>query len=377
MSKAIDRLLKLLKGPISFPCSISVTVSLALLCLKSNNALIAKQLQIPSSEFLLNWVTPELVMLQTIAKNMIMWDHVENSKAWIEAQIPAYMDRVVRAHSFSFTPSHEHIFHCYYSIVSGLCFVIGLKFASTCDQGAFYGLLYFFQQVSQAFISSCHMSLAAKFGYSQRLFSVIARNCMNVIISSLAMVMAGSGNKSLFGALKELQAQSGPEITYGSHLCISMSLGLLFLSKGMGSLGNSNKAIAALFCSFFPMYPQTSTDNRCHLQALRHLWVLAYEERCLITRDVETGKAGCVPIEVVCKDGSNLNDYSPLNLPHFSTIESLRVKGPRYWDIALPLEQFSSSSEGPTREKTVWVQRKTKFLSYIQVFFSTYYSVGF
>jgi hypothetical protein len=41
------------------------------------------------------------------------------------------------------------------------------------------------------------------------------------------------------------------------------------------TLSTSNESIAALLCATFPSWPQTSRDNRYHLQPLRHLYVLA------------------------------------------------------------------------------------------------------
>jgi anaphase-promoting complex subunit 1 len=353
--------LKLLAKPISFSSSISVVVALGLLCLKSNNDQIAKQLEIPKSEFLLNWITPELLLIRTISKYLIMWDEVQPTQVWLEAQIPTFLLDIVTTHSFKFTPIHEHAFHCYHASVAGLTFVIGLKYASSYCQDAYDCLFYYYHQTTQAITSLGNVNIAAQYGFSQKLFHTIARMCTNTIISSLSLVMAGSGNKKLFSMLKTIQAQSGPDISYGSHMCVNMSIGLLFLSKGMGSLGTSDKAIAALFCSFFPLYPLCSSDNRSHLQALRHLWVLAFEDRCLITRDVDNGDAVCVPVQIVLHDDTILNEFSPFNIPDKSQIKSIQIKGPRYWDIVLPIHSINN-------ENTIWVQRKTKYLSYTQVY---------
>ena len=41
--------------------------------------------------------------------------------------------------------------------------------------------------------------------------------------------------------------------------------------------------------------------SRCHLQALRHLYVLAVEPRLIIPRDVDTRAACYVPVEITLK----------------------------------------------------------------------------
>ena len=51
--------------------------------------------------------------------------------------------------------------------------------------------------------------------------------------------------------------------------------------KGGGkmTIGTSNLAIASLLISLYPRFPQNTTDNQYHLQALRHLYALAIEKR--------------------------------------------------------------------------------------------------
>ena len=70
-------------------------------------------------------------------------------------------------------------------------------------------------------------------------------------------------------------------VTYGCHMGIHMSLGLLFLGGGRYTLKRDNEAIAALFLSFYPIFQTCQDDNTYHLQAFRHLWVIAAEPRLL------------------------------------------------------------------------------------------------
>ena len=75
-------------------------------------------------------------------------------------------------------------------------------------------------------------------------------------------------------------------VTYGSHVATHMALGFLFLGGGRLSLGTSPQAIAALICACYPKFPTHSNDNRYHLQALRHLYILAAEPRLLIPKEL-------------------------------------------------------------------------------------------
>ena len=74
-------------------------------------------------------------------------------------------------------------------------------------------------------------------------------------------------------------------------MALHMSLGLLFLGGGRYTLNTKPESVAAMVAAFFPKFPTHSNDNRYHLQALRHLYVLAAEPRLLIPKDVKTGKA--------------------------------------------------------------------------------------
>ena len=117
------------------------------------------------------------------------------------------------------------------------------------------------------------------------------------------------------------------------------------------SLSRSNKAIAALVVALYPKFPNSSTDNRynniitltmyvyngincvngislnCryHLQALRHLYVLAAEPRILVTRDVRTDQACSVDVIVRCDDGREgvSSQQTPCVVPEWSTIKEV------------------------------------------------------
>ena len=62
--------------------------------------------------------------------------------------------------------------------------------------------------------------------------------------------------------------------------------GFLYLGGGRLTLGTSPEAIAGLICACYPKFPTHSNDNRYHLQALRHLHVLATEPRLLVPTEL-------------------------------------------------------------------------------------------
>lgn len=84
----------------------------------------------------------------------------------------------------------------------------------------------------------------------------------------------------------------------GTHMALGMAVGLLFLGGGRMSLQRSPLAIAALMCATYPRFPTAASDNAFHVQAFRHLYVLAAENRLVRTLDVDTGAEVHVPLQI-------------------------------------------------------------------------------
>lgn len=126
-------------------------------------------------------------------------------------------------------------------------------------------------------------------------------------------------------------------VLYGSHLATHMSLGLLFLGGCRYTLSTTPESIAAMICAFFPKFPITSNDNRYHLQAFRHLYVLAAEPRLVIPRDIATGKYVYVNLNLKCKmnDGTIAIKQmrSPCFLPELDLVDEITITDDRYWKI--------------------------------------------
>lgn len=122
---------------------------------------------------------------------------------------------------------------------------------------------------------------------------------LSVTALACAAVGAGSGDVNILRLLRELR-QKTDDVVYGTHLAISMSLGLLFLSGGSASLRRDDISIASLLLSFLPRFPNRTSDNQYHLQPLRHMYILAVEHRLVRAEDVSTGEQLKVPLEVTC-----------------------------------------------------------------------------
>jgi hypothetical protein len=118
-------------------------------------------------------------------------------------------------------------------------------------------------------------------------------------------------------------------------MSLHMALGFLFLGGGRSTLSTAPLATACLLISLFPRFPTATDDQRYHLQALRHLWTLAAQPRCIQTVDADTGETCHVPLEIVTTSSTRLRTITPCLLPHLSTIHSVTLMSPRYYPLRM------------------------------------------
>lgn len=186
--------------------------------------------------------------------------------------------------------------------------------------------------------------------------------------------MAGTGEITCFRRLRyaygmSQQAMYHQSYKYGIHVATHMSIGLLFLGGGRFTLGTSDAAVACMVTAFFPRFHHLSSDNKSYLQALRHLWVLAVEPRCLIARDVDTTEVVYLPVKITMKEGNETGTtqlISPTLIPDLDKLLSIRVDTPRYWPFYLDTENLPRHKQSLLRSQTLYVKRRTAFLSYTE-----------
>lgn len=147
---------------------------------------------------------------------------------------------------------------------------------------------------------------------------------------------AGSGDLKVLRRCRMLRNRLGSgysHVTYGSHMAVHMAIGFQFLGAGRFTLSRSPEAIAALICALFPKFPIHSNDNRYHLQAFRHLYVLAVEPRIVLPRDIDTGKLCPCNITYLTLDGKTVSKMAPCMLPELNELTEVRFEDPNYWLI--------------------------------------------
>ncbi|WEW57587.1 Anaphase-promoting complex subunit 1 [Emydomyces testavorans] len=301
------------------------TVALAIISMKSNDSSLAKQIDIPDTTAQFDYVRPDIFLLRTLARHLIMWDSIKPSHDWVQRSLPRTYRRKSRLIMIRRLRTDDLPL---FNIVAGLCFAVGLRYAGSAFVEARDLLVSYLDQ----FIRICRLPAVS---YDAKLTRNSVRNCQDIVALSAAVVMAGTGDVTAFRRLRSLHGRVDADTPYGSHMAAHMATGMLFLGGGTYTLGTSDLAIASLICAFYPLFPTTVLDNKCHLQAFRHLWVLAAEPRCLIPRDLETGRAISIPISVTLKSGETKTATAPCILPETANLASIKVQSRDYWDLVL------------------------------------------
>ncbi|XP_053374220.1 anaphase-promoting complex subunit 1-like [Mercenaria mercenaria] len=347
------------------------TLALGMLYFNTKNSAVSEWLKVPDTQFMLDQVRPDFLLLRTLARGLVMWDSVLPSVDFLKETIPKILEDYA-FHKYQMQDDDNNIdfetmSQAYCNVVAGACMVIGLKFAGSANQEAFDTLVECMNR-SLKIIST--PPLVEQAGKST------VENCMMTILMSMAMVMAGTGNLEVLRMCRMFRSRVGPPynlyVMYGSHIAISMAIGLLFLGGGKYTLSTKDEAIAVMLCAFFPKFPTHSNDNRYHLQAFRHLYVLAAELRTMLPRDVDTGFPCYVPIEIRFKDTEHYFNESyktsaPCILPELDLLQEIKILGPRYWPIVFHKDKNWNSLKLLLKHNgTLYVKQRAGHLSYVE-----------
>ncbi|KLO17751.1 hypothetical protein SCHPADRAFT_994092 [Schizopora paradoxa] len=339
----------------------AATLALGLMFLRTNRQDVADVLTIPDTILSLNSIQPNFLLVRTLCRALIMWDSVKASKEWVQAQIPESIAKAIEARSRG-KAVDDAVELAYYNIVSGCCFALGLKYAGTAREEAYTRIIEYYDFFNRSSNSSGP-------AYDHKIKRVAVRDGLNLASLSLNMVMAGTGEINCLRRLRYAHGMYNAPIRYGSHMATHMALGMLFLGGGRFTLGSSDAAIACMVAAFFPRFPALSSDNRSYLQAMRHLWVLAVEPRCLVARDVDTKEVIYLPTKIRFKEGDNIvgaQMISPTLIPSLDRLLSIKVDTPRYWPFYLDIANCPPHKETLLRSQTLYVKRRTMFLSYLE-----------
>ena len=337
----------------SVMCAPGSILALGLMYMKTENQSIASALALPETHFLLEFVRPDFLGLRIIARSVILWNEVQPSNDWLESQVPrvvqeARADIRSRTESAAYgadaaaaNGSHDYdqtaVRRMYVHVIAGACFGMGLRYAGTANEEAKKTIMGKIVELNS--LRELHDPVSA----ALRPEPPILDTCIGAASISLAMVMAGTGDIEALRLFRILRWRCEPDSRFGIHMIFAMSIGLLFLGGCTCTLGREPEDIAALITAFFPVFPVTAPENHYHLQAVRHLYVLAVKKRLLRAIDVDTNLDVHVPIEVRAASQS-LRLEAPALLPYTEEPwKQLVVLTDKYYPLSIDLQKLSGA----------------------------------
>ncbi|KAF7198220.1 Negative regulator of mitosis [Pseudocercospora fuligena] len=333
-------------------------MALAMVYMKSGDQAIANKIDIPDSEAQFDQVRPDVLMLRSMAKHVIMWNSIEArgptyDQGWIQDNLPAcYKNRSKAALDHMLTNrTIDSKYVPLFNVFTGLAWALSLKYAgsgNTIARDEILTLLSFFHRLSEG---------ADAFYFDGKLARSALRRCMDVLALSAATVMAGTGDLQTFRYLRRMHGRTDPDTPYGSHFSSHLAIGVLFLGGGTFTLTTSDLALAAMMVSFYPIFPIDVHDNRVHLQAFRHLWTLAAEARCIVIEDIDTQRPIHMPIIVTLRNGELIHFRAPCLLPELHSIATVQTNDPKYWRVTLDFEANPAHLEAFRKDQHISVRR--------------------
>lgn len=283
----------------------------------------------PASFPVLEAIRPDHLILRVICRYLILWDSVQPSRTWIDSLLPPFLAQPTPAPPPIDTclPRDEqlHVLARLYIRTGGLL-AVAFRFAGT-------------QHPQATALLLAELSSAMQFKPKDSEPKVIRHaleSSMALTAVAAAIVLSGTGDLRLLRLLRALHRRKSQHLSYGHQMLTHMAIGFLFLGGGRLAFATTKSALAALLLSVYPALPSSPSDNRHHLQAFRHTYVLAAEARCVTCRDVDSQELCVMPLSVslvrhFLPATEALSLSAPCLLPPWSAIKSLRLDTPRYF----------------------------------------------
>ena len=328
------------------------TIAIALIYMKTHNTAVARKIDIPDTLPQFDYVRPDILLIRTLAKHLILWSSIRSTETWILSNLPPAYHAIHTLIAIKDLRS-QHL--PLYTILTGLLFAIALRHSGSASLEVRDFLLQYLDQFIR-------LSRLPATHYDARLTRSTVHHCLDLLSLCCAIVMAGTGDILVMRRLRLLHGRVNQETTYGAHMASHMALGALFLGGGSYSFGTSDLAVASLLVSFYPLFPSTVDDSRAHLQALRHFWVMAIEPRCVVARDAETRRPISLGLEVTVRSADGDEETrglkAPCLLPDLATVVRIRTKSEEYWPISLDFKDAAGDLERFKRDQTLFVKKR-------------------
>jgi anaphase-promoting complex subunit 1 len=320
-------------------------IAYALIHLRSNNELAADKIEAPNSFYALEWVRPEHLMIRILCKNLILMDQVQGKKEWLYQQVPSLI-------SFCFSKNISEVYakypekdvdfstiaNCQVFALAGGFLSIAFKYLGTADThvaNLIIEEILNIREMKTQVIGQHELTDSNKNSIDkQTLLTTLCVGCL-----SLGLIMAGTGDANSFRLMKRIRKRVEGE--YGFSVAVHMAIGFLFLGNCQYSFANSDFAIAAVLAAIYPKFPNSPSDNRHHLQAFRHLYILALEKRLLVTKDAEFNTLVHAPVKINYSDIGPVFATSPVLLRPLHLCISIESVGKEFFSFSCELKDLA------------------------------------
>eukprot|EP01064_Diplonema_japonicum_P026938 TRINITY_DN3857_c2_g1_i1.p1 TRINITY_DN3857_c2_g1~~TRINITY_DN3857_c2_g1_i1.p1 ORF type:complete len:1540 (+),score=321.61 TRINITY_DN3857_c2_g1_i1:66-4685(+) len=326
----------------------AAAAALGLMFMKSRNEVVHSALMLPTTASLLQGVSPDAALVRVVSAALVKWDEIEATREWAESLAPRILHKALENNcDMMFKPgARQHLLLLHANVMAGCMFVLGLKYAgSECHETRDLILDQLAHLMAYRLGRDGHCRIFLDDAGNKK----IVEPCINACALAASCVMAGTGCAMVFKVLRQLQKRK--DALYGSHMAVSMAIGLLFLGAGHRTLSSSPQAVAALFVSLYPRFPTVATDNAYHPQFLRPLYALATMPRILDTKDVDTGESCPVPVVI----NGTIRETSPCVLPRGESV-TVEVQSDEYFDIHV--SKGGEEQKKALEAGVIWVKKR-------------------
>lgn len=285
------------------------TWALLLAYLKSNDHIMAEKLALPPTNTAAQYVRPDIVLLQNMARHVIMWDSIIPTYDWIVSTIPKGLGNP---------------WYLYAEV--GACLALGLRYAGTYSSEALEALHTCSSRIDQ------NEETGLEFPQD------FAKEAFRLIRLAMSLVLAGSGDITLTRLVDEdlakldlNQNMSEPSRFfrhYNSLSIIGQTLGFLYLGKGTLSFKNDPMSLGLVATSLAPFLgTAVPVVSWAHLR----FWAsMGLEPRSLTVKDADTGEN--VRADVVFQGGDSdikntMKAQTPCLIPQSTLVMKLSAPG--------------------------------------------------
>ena len=364
--------------PAGFAC-------LTLYYLQTKNTNILSKIKIPNNLYQLDSFKPFHLYLAILCKNLISWDNITSSINWVKENIPSFIQFL---HESSLANISDDITYnskinlidfsqistCYFYSLSAGLMSLGFKYCGTNNIDVCKIIIYYIKNILLKATVVNDIIIRENVKYEENNKRAISKRnldeCLCISAYALSLVMSGSGDLDCLKILKIIRKKVSDtsnndfkNFYAGFITSINHAIGILFLGNG-GLIFNRNIiSLAFLYISTFPIFNKTLNDNDRYLQPLRHLYVLACENKLFETRDVDTNNIIQTKINVEYLNGSVIELMTPINLENFDFVKRIYMKNnENYFNMEINREdidfKYWNNKENLMKTKIGYIKRK-------------------